>query len=370
MKINFDNYDLENFLVREGVFCGFYTKLIQPNHIGTKFTQKNKIFRSSIWSLDGELLSASWYKFVNFGENPLEFPVPVSIDGWIFVEKIDGSACIIDYINGMFSARTRGTFSYKDLETCADFDLMFVTYPKIEEFVKSNPHLSLLMEIVTPNMQVVINYKNVDFYLCGCVNKNDYSLMTQSELDKLAIDLGIKRPVYYTFNSVDELLKNVDTWKGKEGVVSYSPNGQHLLKIKSDWYRKLHAAKENFNSIDKVIDFWFTDGCKSYQDFTSSLVDQFNYETMLIAQPYISRICDAWKEVAKIKEGMNNFIKVQLLPMGDPKDKLTRAKMAPKVLSSYGGAGNNRANFVFKLLDGKPLAQDDEKKLLYQVLKK
>ena len=126
MRVNFDNYDLTDFLIKEGVsFGGLYAKLIQPNHIGTKFTQKNKIFRSSIWSDAGELLSASYPKFVNFGENPAEFPVPLSIDGWTFVEKIDGSACIVDYVNDNFSARTRGTFTYEGMENVDDFNFAF-----------------------------------------------------------------------------------------------------------------------------------------------------------------------------------------------------------------------------------------------------
>jgi hypothetical protein len=363
MKIDFSNYDLENFLIKEGVFCGLYSRLIQPNHIGTKFSQKNKIFRSSIWSLDGDLLSASYPKFVNFGENPSEFPVPTNIDGWSFVEKMDGSACIVDYINGMFSARTRGTFSYKDLKTSSDFDLLFDTYPKIKEFVRSNQHISILMEIVTPNMQIVINYKDIDFYLCGGINKNDYSLLTQSELDSLAKEIGVKRPPYYTFPIMDDLLKEVGAWRGKEGIVAYSPCGQHLLKIKSDWYRKLHAAKENFNSIDKVIDFWFTDGCKPYQEFISSLVGQFDYETMLVAQPHISRICDAYKDVVQIIVGMQEFVDKTLKPMATRKDQ------ALKTVASYGGENNSRASMVFALLDSKPLNNDQIKKLLYQCLK-
>ena len=70
MHINFADYDLTEFAIKEGVFGGIWSKLITPIHIGTKFTQKNKIFRSSIWSTDGELISAGLPKFVNFSENP------------------------------------------------------------------------------------------------------------------------------------------------------------------------------------------------------------------------------------------------------------------------------------------------------------
>lgn len=363
MKINFTDYDLENFLLKEGELCGIKSTLIQPNHIGTKFTQKNKILRSSVWLPDGNLLSGSFFKFVNWGENPENFPLPDNIVGWTFVEKIDGSCVIVDYINGMLSARTRGTFSYKDMDNAVDFDAAFQKYPLIEEFVKENPHYSLLLEIVTPNLKIVLNYgDDVDFFLTGCVDKRTYTLLTQKELDIISSKLGIKRPIYYTFTSIEDLLEKVITWKGKEGVVAYSPNGQHLLKIKSDWYKKLHAAKENFRNIESVIDVWFSFGEPNYTDFVKQLSEHYDYETMLICQGYISRICDASKEVKQIIDGMKRFVDNTL------KSLPTRKDQAVHVIASYGISG--RQSMVFKLLDGKELVADDKKKILFQVLKK
>ena len=104
MQINFSDYDLSEFIVKEDLFCGIPAKLIIPNHIGTKFNQKNKIFRSSIWDLNGKLLSASYPKFVNMFENPDNFPF--YDDGeHIFVDKIDGSTGIFDWINFQLSIR-------------------------------------------------------------------------------------------------------------------------------------------------------------------------------------------------------------------------------------------------------------------------
>ena len=362
MKINFKDYDLTNFLIKEGELCGVTSRLIQPNHIGTKFSQHNKIFRSSIWTPDGELLSASYYKFVNFGENPTEFPVPTDIKGWSFVDKIDGSCVIVDYVNEQFSARTRGTFSYKGMENVADFDLAFSKYPKITEFIRDNPNYSLLLEIVTPNLKIVLNYDEIDFFLTGCVDKRDYSLLSQQQLDNLSVLLELKRPDYYTFNSVQDLLEKVEKYKGKEGVVAYSPNGQHLLKIKSEWYRKLHAAKESFRNIEAVIDVWFVFDQPDYNTFVNQLSEQYDYETMLICQGYISRICDGAKEVQKIVDGMQRFVNDTL------KHLPTRRAQAEKVLSAY--STTNRASMVFALLDGKSLSKEQTKKLLFQVLKK
>jgi hypothetical protein len=363
MKINWTDYDLTDFLVKEDLFCGIPARLIQPNHIATKFTQKNKIFRSSIWTLDGELLSASFYKFVNLGENPDNFPPPTNLNNCQLLEKIDGSACIIDYINNKISMRTRGTFSYEGMENKADFDLCLSQCPHLEEWLKYNPQYSIICEITTPNLKIILDYGDTPkFWLVGIVDKNTYSLLWQDTLDSLAKQLGISRPPHYSFEDIDSLISNVEQWKGKEGLCLYSSNGQEIHKMKSDWYRRLHAAKENFRNIDAVIDAWFVLGKPEYQKFVDSLTQQYDYETMLICQGYISKICDAWEEVQEIQSGIDKFVENVLFPLP------TRKEQAEKVLSSY--SKSSRASMVFKRLDKKPWMDDDLKKLLYQCLKK
>ena len=208
MKINLNNYDLTNFHVNEGIFCGDYTTLIIPKMLDCNWTQDNKIFRSSIWDYEGNLVSAGLPKFTNFGENPEHFPTPKSLDNCIIVDKIDGSLCIIDYYRDTFSMRTRGTFSIDNAENVADFYYCSTKYPQIKEWIKQNSQYSLLCEITTPNQKIVIDYgTEPDFWLIGAVNKNDYSLMTQQELDNLSKLWGIKRPDYYKFSSMDSLLE-------------------------------------------------------------------------------------------------------------------------------------------------------------------
>jgi len=180
-------------------------------------------------------------------------------------------------------------------------------------------------------------------------------------LDNIANKLGIKRPPYCNFESINSLLEDVNNWKGIEGVVAYSSDGQHLLKIKSEWYLKLHAAKEKFQNIEAIIDVWFSFDRPKYLDFIKMLSEHYDYETMLICQSHASKICDANKVVDKIVWGMKLFVDQVLKPLPSRKDQ------AKKVLDSYGQT--NRASFVFKLLDNNPLSNDELKKLLYQVLK-
>lgn len=369
MKIEFSDYDLTGFITKHGMFCGVPAILITPEHIGVKFTQHNSIFRSSIWDLDGNLISASFKKFVNWGENTDNFPTPESLNKTTIVEKIDGSAVIIDYINGVLSMRTRGTFSVITMENAVDFELCLNKYPKISEWLKNNSNYSLITEITTPNLRIVIRYGDEpDFWLTGAINKDDYSLMTQTELDKLAKELGMVRPETYTFSTISDLLENVDKWKGKEGVCLYSNKDQTIHKIKASDYLCKHRLKEEFCNFERVLDFYIAEGCPEFGNFQTRVSQVTDWETATEIVGDISRCVDAWKEVQSIKTGVHRFIDEKLKPLGNPFDRKDRGKMAQLVLSSYGNT--NRASFVFKLLDGKELDKDDLKKLFYQVLKK
>ena len=60
---------------------------------------------------------------------------------------------------------------------------------------------------------------------------------------------------------------------------------------------------------------------------------------------YISTICDGYKDVLKIVDGMNVFVtKIKTLP--------TRKEQAVAVFASY-GKESNRSSYIFTLLDGK-----------------
>ena len=363
MKINFADYDFAEFAIKEGAFGGIWSKLITPIHIGTKFTQKNKIFRSSIWVADtGELLSAGLPKFVNFGENPENFPIPLSIDNCAFVEKIDGSLVCLDYINDKLCIRTRGTFSYESLENASDFERCLSEHLVINDWLATNSHCTLLCELTTPNLKVVLDYGPLpQFWMVGVVNKNDYSLMNQRELDALGVELELKRPESFSFSSVDELLNGVAKWTTKEGVCLYSNNSREIHKIKAYSYLKLHRFKSEA-TLENTLELYFLNGRPSYQEFEQRLIEAFDYECFEMVRGYASSICDAAKDVQRIVEGIDEFVGGTLRPLP------TRRAQAEKVIASYGQT--NRSAFVFARLDNKVLNDDQMKKLYWQVLKK
>ena len=365
MKIDLNAIDKTQFRADEHILGGEAVYLVQPQNIGANWTQENKIFRSSLWDCEGNPISLSFFKFTNWGERTEVFPLPESLKGATIMEKLDGTLLIVSMWNGNLILRTRGTVdAYKqangfELEAFKEYaDKLLSTWTQTRDDTWPT---SFLFEWVSPTNKIVLNYGDEPkFYLVGAVEHLNYDIWPQIALDLIAEQFDLLRPATYTFNDIADLLANVEAWKGKEGVVVYSDVGMH--KVKGAWYLALHHMKSELASFDKVIDVWFNFGRPSYTDFYNRVAIQFDHE---LAQQIIgdmSRICDGWKEVLKIVTGLKNFVVNKLKPLP------TRRDQANLTLSAYGQT--NRASFVFKLLDGKSLSDDDLKKLLYQVLKR
>ena len=363
MKIDLDKVDRTQFMVHEHSLNGEIVHLIQPQHIGTKWTQDNKHMRSVVVNYEGEVISAGFPKFTNYGENPDNFTVPTSLKNTTVVEKLDGSLLIVSKYKGQYILRTRGTVDASTMANGHELELFK------EKFLKSLTHdtpdtwnVSILFEWVSPINKIVLNYGDEpDWYVVGIVHHSDYSLYSQEDLDMWAKNKGFKRPATYTFTDVNDLLQNVDQWKGKEGVCVYSKNDQSIHKVKGAWYLALHHMKSELSNIEKVMDVWLEQGMPDYNTFYNYIFTTFDFELAEQVKGMISRIADGKKEVNKIVEGMNSFVNNRLCSLP------TRKEQAQLVISSYGET--NRASFLFKLLDGKSLGKEEYKKLMFQVLK-
>lgn len=360
MIIDINSIDTEQFQVKEGIFCGEESILVTPNHIRTKFTQKNKRFRSSIWSKSGELLSASLMKFVNAGENPEHFPLPKSLDKTNAMLKVDGSTLIVNKHNGILNCRTRGSFNVDQQPNNYEIQVLQDKYP----FAFDNPLLnsgdySLIFEWVSPDNVIVVKYPEPDMYLLNIVKHSNYTYLTQDEVSNFADEYVLQRPNMFYFDSIETLGEQVSQWDTNEGIVLYHSNDQECHKFKAAKYLYIHSIKSSLNTEEKLIDLYLTSGTSTYLGFFDYIATNIDYEVAQHFRGQLSKICDANKEVQDILDGMRNFV--------NNIQNMTRKEQALKITSAYGKT--NRASFVFSILDGKELDNKAKKKLFFQVLK-
>jgi len=353
----------------EHVLNGETVVLVQPCHIGAHWTRDNLIFRSSVWTTDGELISASFKKFFNDQEQPNLDPLPKDIRFGSLLEKIDGSTAIFSLRHSNLIIRTRGTVDARTNDNGDEFVQLAEKYcvKEILEEIAPNEDVSLLFEITSPNCKIILDYgPEADLTLIGAVRHLDYSYFTQDELDELAANYDLRRPQRYSFDSLDDMRNTVAAFQGKKGICFYYNDDQCIRKFKSTSYLRLHRVKSEVSSLEKVIDLyldrWTIDGrFYSYDEFFTYLERTFDFEIAVMARGHVSRICDAMKEVEKIIHAMRNFLTPFMVSDASRKD------VALAIQQAYGTTG--RAGLAFKTYDRKPLVPDDIKRLLFQCLK-
>lgn len=366
MKVDLTQINRDDFVIREHEIAGDKVYLVFPKGLGAKWTKQNLIFRSSVWNVAGEPVSLSFKKFFNFSEQPDLAYTPFSLTangGVELMEKVDGSTLIISKYKGQLITRTRGSIDASDMENGFEIEKLKEKYPlafQWPEGVETGKY-SRVFEWVSPFNRIVLDYGvEPDIYLIGGIKHDDYSLVSQKELDEWALQMYVKRPRRYNFASIKEMLEGVEKLKGQEGICCYCNKGQDIRKVKSSWYLALHRMKSELASFEHVVDLYFAMGCPTYEDFEKQIKENFDYEVGEALRGDISRIAGGKKEVDKLVAAMKERV--------EPLKTWTRKDAALEILQAYGNT--NRSGMAFKLLDSRPLEIDDVKKLLYQVLKK
>lgn len=364
MKIDINSIDREQFAVDLRNLNGEDVYLIQPLTMATKWTKQNKIFRSLLVNADGDIISAGFPKFVDFGVQPDVFPPPKDLNHSVVVTKEDGSLLIVSKYRGQWIFRTRGTVDATEHGTGAEIDFFKETVLKklLKTFaLDESTDRSFLFEWLTPANQIVVKPKEEpELILIGCVNHEDYSLSSQISLDEIADFYGFNRPKRHFFDNLDELLVEVEKWQGLEGVCLYTDKGQSIHRIKSSWYKNLFNFKRELSSFESLLDVWLQYGRPDYVDFYNTIANTFDYHLAEFCKGNISIICDAYKEAKLIVAHMKEFV----LKLAGK----SRKDQALAILAAYGKT--ERSSFVFNLLDGKEIDDRMWKKLIYQITKK
>lgn len=365
IKIDIDDLFKKEFDIKSSSLNGHDVILISPQAY-PKWTNQDLIFRSSMWAKEADgtytLISAGFPKFFNLGEAPNIIPDPVKLTNTSIVEKLDGSLLTVTNYDHNLIHRTRGTFDASKLDNGYEIDILRTKYPRafFNQWINNNEY-SLIYEWLSDEQKIIIGYPDCpDIRLVGCVKHSDYSLVSQNDLDDIAIKIGVKRPKRFEFSDLNTLITEIKALKGEEGCCIYFNNDQDIKKVKSDWYLVLHAFKAEC-SLEKILDIFIEFDQPNYSDFYTQILNRFDYECAQMAMPYISQICDVKQQVRSIVDGMHRFV-AGLSNLQTRKDK------ALKIIEAYGQT--NRAGFVFLILDNKPFDKEVYKKLYWQCLKK
>lgn len=359
MKVTFPKPE-DGFRLLPCVIAGTDCVLITPSDIKTKFTEQNKIFRSSIWTIDGTPVSLGYRKFVNYGEAPAFEPMDINEKGIKFPRKIDGSCLIVSSFKGELIVRTRGTVDARRMENGAEIEYLMQKYPKAFSNVWLDSGFSCIYEWTTPsNVIVLAESKEPELWLTGIINHANYSYAAQNILDDVAAEMGVNRPETFAFDSFPEMVKAVEAFRGKEGVVAYSADGQTLKKIKSVSYLAMHRMKDRLGSDENVVDYFLANDCTSAETLMASVTKDSDYEVAKVVELVAPKIAELYQEAVTWLDEAMVFVDTNIRNLANRKDQ------AQAILAFNKG----RAGFMFMMLDGKikaPFPKETIKKIMME----
>lgn len=361
--VSFEDLKDKNFTLRMGKIAGDTVVLIVPR-VNIKWSKNLLFYRSSVWTRTGDLVSAGFKKFFNLHEATGVVPDPTDNDvlGGEFIEKLDGSLLIASKYKGETIIRTRGTLDASVLDNGHEIAVLKKKYPKCFNNKWLDNGYSILYEWLSNTNKIILDYPNCpDIKMVGAISHQDYSYVSQLELDEWAIELDVSRPKRYPFNSMKDMLAAVEGLQDQEGLCFYYNAGQDIKKIKSPWYLALHRFKSSC-SLDYVLDFYLGFGEPSLEEFTQKITEVFDYECFTVALPFALKVIEANRKANIFLEDMQAFVEQELKILS------TRKEQAQKVMDVYGKTAH--IGLVFTLLDGKKLTISEKKKIYLQFLEK
>lgn len=365
MQIDLSKIDRDSFEVKSQNGLN----LVVPKNIGVSWNKDNLIFRSSIWNDSGELVSASFPKFFNWGEQNIITPIPSNIEECNLVTKMDGSTLIVSKYDDKLIIRTRGTFDACLQPNGFEIDILKEKYPKVFDNQWINDGYSLIYEWVTPNNRIVLPFEEVDIFFIGMIDHDNYKLVEQQILDLIGVLIEVKRPKVYSFSDMQSMLNDVKAFKGIEGICVYSNADQTIHKVKGDDYLTRHKLKSEVGSYPKLVD-WYFENCSEMLEgqiefaknqiyVLTRLENNIDFETMIECKNNVLKIIECILKIEQLVCEFQQFIdnKLDELP--------SRREQAAAIQQKY--SVENRCGFVFKMLDNKMLNKDEFKKLFWQV---
>jgi hypothetical protein len=361
---SFEELEAAGFSVKPGIIAGQRCYLVTPK-LATNpdlWNADTLIYRSSIWTKGGELVSGSFPKFFNLNEasDVVRDPIDSDFSDMKIVEKMDGSTLICSKVQGQLIHRTRGTFNAEILPNGSEISILKKKYPLAFDNFWLDHGVSLLFEWTTPSNKIIIDYgSEPELSLIGAISHSDYSLYLQKDLDYIAKQINVPRPKVYLFSNMNELVNSVQAFKGAEGVVVYFDNDQKLKKIKGLEYLKLHRFKSNA-TLKNITEMFFEHEFNSAEEYRKYIKETFDYECFMMVEAYIFKV---WTYYIKAQDIISDLV-FETIPLRE----LSRKDAAMRILANHKDDG--LSGYCFELLDGKKIQVDKVKKLVYNLMEK
>lgn len=208
--------------------------------------------RGLVFDMDGELINRRYHKFFNVNEkdetqlDKIDWSKP-----HVILEKLDGSMVTPCYVNGHIRWMTKMGIT----DTSMEAEAFVASRPEYVQFADTmlKQGLTPIFEWCSNKNRIVLDYPE-DRLVLTAIRDNVTGQYVSRHLEKHT-ENGWGIPVVQAWDSQithDVLIKIVRQSEGIEGVVVRFDDG-HMVKIKADWYVRIHKVKSLLGQERDVV---------------------------------------------------------------------------------------------------------------------
>jgi T4 RnlA family RNA ligase len=305
--------------------------------------------RGLLFYKDGTIMMRRLHKFFNVNERDetqvgaIDFTQP-----HVILEKLDGS--MITPVVTDAGIRWGTKMGITDVGMGAE--LFVAHHPNYAEFAELyiERGKTPIFEWCSRKQRIVIDYPEDRLVLIAIRNNEtgEYASYKQLQTYAEAYNIDIVKTYEGTADNMSHLMDETKAAEGLEGYIIRFDDG-HMLKVKGEWYLRIHKTKDNLTHEKNVIDLLVNekmDDVKAFMmDEDRKRVDEF--ETMF------------WAGVASKIEGYERYFKLVLA------SGLDRKRYALEWMPTIKENDPFAPKFVFARFNGK-----DPRELIIEEIRK
>lgn len=202
--------------------------------------------RGIIFDLEGKIMSRPFHKFFNANEREETnmFNVDLSQDH-VIMEKLDGSMIRPIWLDGKLRLATK--MGITDVAVQAEKCMTDVQYEWMYTCLAAGK--TPLFEYVGPENKIVLEYSESKLILTALRDNitGEYEKLDENFPEDMAKVYG------KVSGSLEEYIARARKQEGREGDIIRFATG-HMLKIKNDWYVRIHKVKDKIRTERHILD--------------------------------------------------------------------------------------------------------------------
>ena len=210
--------------------------------------------RGLVFDLDGKLINRRYHKFFNVNERD---ETAIHAIDWsrphVILEKLDGSMVSPCFVHGHLRWMTKMGLT----DTSMEAEVFIASRPDYAEFARDylKYEFTPIFEWCSNKNRIVLDYPEDRLVLTAMRDNDSGYYLLQDALEAIGERYGIETVKAYDVSSSkhpSHIIDMVRAAEDAEGVVVRFDDG-HMVKIKSDWYVRIHRIKSLLGQERDVV---------------------------------------------------------------------------------------------------------------------